>query len=293
MGICENRNIIVTGAGGGLGRAHAMALAAEGAGVLVNDIRREAADAVVAEIAAAGGRALANSDDITSAAGAARIVASCVASFGDVHGVVNNAGVVRDRMFASMTVEDWDLIIKVHLRGHFCISNALAQRWRAQAKATGRKVEGRIVNTTSGAGLQGSVGQSNYAAAKGGIAALTLVQAAELARYGITANALAPAARTGMTEGPFGEMMKKPADGSFDYYAPENVAPLVVWLCSPLSAQVTGRVFEVEGGKISIAVGWQRGAVRDRRARWHPAELTEVVNELIAKAPAAQKVYGT
>jgi NAD(P)-dependent dehydrogenase (short-subunit alcohol dehydrogenase family) len=292
VGICTNRSIIVTGAGGGLGRAYALALAAEGAGVLVNDIRREAAEAVVDEIEAAGGSAAANSDDITTMAGAAHIVDAAVAAFGDAHGVVNNAGIVRDRMFATMSEEEWDLVIEVHLKGHFCIANTLVKRWREQIKA-GRKVDGRIVNTSSGAGLQGNIGQTNYSAAKGGIASLTLVQAAELARYGITANALAPAARTGMTEGPFGEVMKKPADGTFDHYAPENVAPLVVWLCSPLSAGVTGKVFEVEGGKLSIATGWHTGPVRDKKARWNPAELTEVVNALVAESPKAQKVYGT
>lgn len=293
MGICNDRSIIVTGAGGGLGRAYALALAAEGAGVLVNDIRREAAEAVVAEIAAAGqGKAAASSDDITSMAGAQAIVADAVAAFGDVHGVVNNAGIVRDRMFATLSEDDWDLVIKVHLKGHFCITSTLVKRWRDQVKA-GIKVDARIINTSSGAGLQGSVGQSNYAAAKGGIATLTLVQAAELGRYGITANALAPAARTSMTEGPFGALMKKPEDGSFDRYAPENVAPLVVWLCSSLSAQVTGKVFEVEGGKLAIATGWRSGPGRDKKLRWEPAELTDVVETLIAEAPVAQKVFGT
>lgn len=292
MGLCDNRSIIITGAGAGLGRAYAQALAAEGAGVVVNDIRRDAAEAVVAEITASGGRAVANSDDITSMAGAANIVAAAVDAFGDAHGVVNNAGVVRDRMFASMSEEEWDMVIKVHLKGHFCIANTLVKRWRDQVKA-GAKVSGRLINTSSGAGLQGNIGQSNYSAAKGGIASLTLVQAAELARYGITANALAPAARTGMTEGPFGEMMKPPADGSFDHYAPENVAPLVVWLCSEASAACTGRVFEVEGGKLSIANGWKTGQVTDKKARWQPAELTDVVARLIAEAPPAQKVYGT
>lgn len=292
VGICNNRSIIVTGAGGGLGRAYALALAAEGACVLVNDIRREAAEAVVAEITQAGGRSLANGDDITSMVGAEAIVNAAVAGFGDAHGVVNNAGIVRDRMFATLSEDDWDLVIKVHLKGHFCIASTLVKRWRDQVKA-GVKVDARIINTSSGAGLQGSVGQSNYAAAKGGIATLTLVQAAELARYGITANALAPAARTSMTEGPFGAQMKKPEDGSFDRYAPENVAPLVVWLCSPLSAQVTGKVFEVEGGKLSIASGWKSGTVRDKQARWEPAELTEVVETLMTESPKAQKVYGT
>lgn len=292
MTLCNNRNIIITGAGAGLGRAYALALVAEGAAVVVNDIRRDAVEAVVAEITAAGGRAIASSDDITSMTGAAAIVAAGVEAFGEVHGVVNNAGVVRDRMFASMSEEEWDMVIKVHLKGHFCIANTLVKRWRDQVKA-GNKVSGRIINTSSGAGLQGNIGQSNYSAAKGGIAALTLVQAAELGRYGITANALAPAARTGMTEGPFGEMMKPPADGSFDHYAPENVAPLVVWLCSEASAGCSGRVFEVEGGRLSIANGWKTGTITDKKARWNPAELTDVVAGLIAEAPPAQKVYGT
>lgn len=292
MGICNNRTIIVTGAGAGLGRGYAMAIAAEGGNVVVNDIKREAADAVVAEIVAAGGKAVANSDDITSMAGAENIVKTAVDAFGDAHGVVNNAGVVRDRMFASMSEEEWDVVVRVHLKGHFCIANTLVKRWRDQVKA-GQKVEGRIINTSSGAGLQGNIGQGNYSAAKAGIASLTLVQAAELGRYGVTANALAPAARTGMTEGPFGAMMKKPEDGSFDHYAPENVAPLVVWLCSPLSAHVSGKVFEVEGGKLSIATGWKTGIVRDKKARWNPAELTDVVDGLIAESPKAQKVYGT
>ena len=288
MGICDNRTIIVTGAGGGLGRAYALALAAEGANVVVNDIRTEAAQAVVNEIA---GNALANSDDITSMSGAEKIVAAGVAKFGDVHGVVNNAGVVRDKMFASMSEEDWDLVVKVHLKGHFCITSTLVKRWRDQVKA-GQKVDARIVNTSSGAGLNGSVGQSNYSAAKGGIASLTLVQAAELGRYGITANALAPAARTGMTEKVFADMMKKP-EGGFDHYDPANVAPLVVWLCSPLSASVTGKVFEVEGGKLAIATGWHTGPIQDKQARWQAGELSDVVAALIEQSPKAQKVYGT
>jgi len=291
MGICDKRTIIVTGAGAGLGRAHALALAAEGAAVLVNDIKTEAAQAVADEIQEAGGQAIANHDDITSMDGARAIVASAVSAFGEVHGVVNNAGIVRDRMFASLSEADWDAVIKVHLKGHFCITSTLVQRWRDAAKA-GNRLDARIVNTSSGAGLQGSVGQSNYVAAKGGIASLTLVQAAELGRYGITANAFAPAARTGMTETVFADQMKKP-DAGFDYYAPENVSPLVVWLCSPLSAHVSGRVFEVEGGKLSVADGWRSGPSRDKGARWNPAELSEVVDALIDEAVPPQKVYGT
>ncbi|MDR3419385.1 MAG: SDR family oxidoreductase [Nevskia sp.] len=292
MGICEGRTVIVTGSGSGLGREYALLLAQHGANVLVNDIRPEAAAAVVKEIEAAGGKALASSDDITSMDGAQRIVGAAVARFGDVQALVNNAGIVRDRMFASLSEQDWDEVIRVHLKGHFCLASILVRHWRDQVKA-GQKVDARIVNTSSGAGLQGSVGQSNYAAAKGGIASLTLVQAAELGRYGITANALAPAARTGMTEKVFADVMKKPEGETFDHYHPGNVAPLVVWLCSPLSAGVTGRVFEVEGGKLSVADGWHTGKIRDKQARWQPEELTGVVTALIAEGPKPQKVYGT
>jgi NAD(P)-dependent dehydrogenase (short-subunit alcohol dehydrogenase family) len=288
MGICDGRTVIITGAGAGLGREHALAFAAEGANVVVNDIKREAAEAVAKEI---GPQAIANSDDITSMQGAQKIVDAALARFGDVQVIVNNAGIVRDRMFVSLSEEDWDQVIRVHLRGHFCITQILCKRWRDQSKA-GQKVDARIINTSSGAGLQGSVGQSNYGAAKGGIATLTLIQAAELGRYGVTANAIAPAARTGMTEPVFGEVMKKPESG-FDFFHPGNVAPLVVWLGSPLSAHVTGRVFEVAGGQVSVADGWRTGPMRDKKARWQPAELTDAVNAILKEAVPPQKVYGT
>lgn len=291
MGICDGRTVIITGAGGGLGRAYALAFGAEGANVVVNDIRREAAEAVSEAIRAAGGKAIANDDDITKLATAQRIIDAAVAAFGDVHVLVNNAGICRDRMFVSLSEEDWDEVMRVHLRGHFCLANLLAKRWRDASKA-GAAVDARIINTSSGAGLQGSVGQSNYAAAKAGIASLTLVQAAELARYGITSNALAPAARTGMTEGVFGEMMKAPEDG-FDAFDPANVAPLVVWLGSAESRHVTGQMFEAAGGKISIADGWRTGPEQDKGARWEPAELGVAVGALLARAQPAQKVYGT
>ena len=289
MGICDNRTVIITGAGAGLGREHALAFAAEGANVVINDIKREAAEAGATEI---GAKALANADDITSMAGAQKIVDAAVAKFGEVHVIVNNAGIVRDRMFVSLSEEDWDAVIRVHLRGHFCITQILARRWRDQAKA-GQKPDARIINTSSGAGLQGSVGQTNYGAAKAGIATLTIIQAAELGRYGITANAIAPAARTGMTEPVFGSVMKKPEDGSFDFFDPANVAPLVVWLGSPLSAQVTGRVFEVAGGQVSVADGWRTGPMQDKKARWQPEELTDAVNAILKEAVPPQKVYGT
>lgn len=292
MAICEARTIIVTGAGGGLGQAYARALAAAGANVVVNDIRAEAAQAVVEAIEADGGRAMANDGDITSLDGANAIVAAAEAQYGSVDGVVNNAGVVRDRMFVKMTEADWDDVMRVHLRGHFCLANVLANRWRDAAKA-GEAVDGRIVNTTSGAGLQGSIAQSNYSAAKGGIATLTLVQAAELGRYGVTANAIAPAARTGMTEEVFADMMKKPEDAAFDFFDPANVAPLVVWLCSSAAAHVNGRVFEAQGGELSVADGWRTGSIHDNGARWEPEQVGPALDELLAQAPAPQKVYGT
>lgn len=291
MRICEARTVIITGAGAGLGRAYALAFAAEGANVVVNDIRLDAAEAVAAEVRAAGGQALANSGDICSIAGAQAIVDAALAAFGEVHVLVNNAGILRDRMFLSLTEDDWDAVMRVHLRGHFCLANVLGRRWRDAAKA-GQKVDARIINTSSGAGLQGSIGQSNYVAAKGGIAALTLVQAAELGRYGITVNCLAPAARTAMTEAGMPDMVKKPESG-FDVWDPMNVAAIVVWLGSPLSARVSGRCFEAKGGEISVAEGWRTGKIRDKRARWEPAELSQVVEELISEGIPPQKVYGS
>ncbi|MDA8752667.1 SDR family oxidoreductase [Halieaceae bacterium] len=293
-GICEGRVVIITGAGGGLGAAHARVCAAEGAYVVVNDINEAAANAVVGEIIAAGGKAVVNTSDITNYDDSLNAVKQAIDTFGDLHAVINNAGVNRDRMFASMTEEEWDTIMAVHLKGHFCISSHAVHYWRGQSKE-GKAVDARIINTSSGAGLQGSVGQSNYAAAKAGIAALTLNQAAELARYGITANAITPAARTGMTTAvpEMAERMKVPDDGSFDYWAPENVSSLVAFLVSSQSAHVTGKVFEAEGGKISIADGWRTTEGVDKGARWQPAEVKGAVDELLAKEVPAQKVYGT
>lgn len=292
MPICNGRTVIITGAGGGLGRAYALAFAAEGANVVINDIRAEAAADVAGEIRASGGQAIANSDDITSLDSAQRIVDAALAAFGEVHVLVNNAGVLRDRMFLSLSEDDWDLVMRVHLKGHYCLANLLGRRWRDLAKA-GTPVAARIINTSSGAGLQGSIGQSNYSAAKGGIAALTLVQAAELARYGITANALAPAARTAMTESAMPDVVKKPEDGSFDAWAPENVAPLVVWLGSERSGHVSGQVFESQGGRISLGDGWRTGVTRDKGALWQVDEVGEAVDALLAEAPKAQRVWGS
>ena len=299
--ICEGRVVIVTGAGRGIGRGHALEFARQGAKVVVNDLGAEAdgqgssegpAGEVVESIRAMGGEAIANGEDVADWEGSGRLVKAALDAWGRLDVVVNNAGFLRDRMFASGSVEEWDAVIRVHLRGHFCTSRHAAGYWRGESKA-GNPVDARIINTSSGAGLQGSVGQATYSAAKAGIAALTLVQAAEMGRYGVTANAIAPAARTRMTEAIFAETMQKPEDGSFDEMAPENVAPLVVWLGSPESKDVNGRMFEVEAGRISVADGWRKGPEVDKGARWEPDEVGAAVKDLLDKAVPPQKVYGT
>jgi NAD(P)-dependent dehydrogenase (short-subunit alcohol dehydrogenase family) len=300
MGICDDRVVIVTGAGGGLGRAHALAFAAEGARVVVNDIgtSREGegassapAQQVVEEIVAAGGEAVASTDDVADWDGAQALVRTAIEHFDGLDVLVNNAGFLRDRMLVGTSIEEWDAVIRVHLRGHFCTVRHAGAYWREQSK-NGQPVDARIINTSSGAGLMGSVGQGNYSAAKAGIVGMTLVASAELGRYGVTANAIAPAARTRMTEAVMTDMMAAPESG-FDAMAPENVSPLVVWLGSTESREVTGRVFEVEGGIVSVADGWQHGPKVDKGARWAPAELGDVVRGLLAKAPAPTPVYGS
>ena len=289
--LCRDRTVIVTGAGGGLGRSYALALGAAGANVVVNDINRETATATVDQIAGAGGSAEISTLDITDHNEAGKMVQSTIDSFGDIHGVVNNAGICRDRMFASLNPEEWDAVISVHMKGHYCLANHAAKHWRAKSKE-GEQVTGRIINTSSGAGLLGSVGQSNYSAAKGGILTLTLVQAAELRRYGVTSNALAPQARTAMTEDVFADMMKIPEDGSFDRYDPDNVAPLIVWLASEASRHVTGQCFELFGGKLSVAEGWRTGPTEDKGERWQADEIGAAIDRLITEAREPQPVYG-
>ncbi len=299
MGICDGRVVVVTGSGNGLGREHARALAAHGARVVVNDLgvdrtghggSTEVAQRVVDEIVAAGGEAVAHAGDVADFDAAHALVRTAIDAFGQLDVLVCNAGFVRDRMFANTSEEEWDAVLRVHLKGHFAPARHAAAYWRDRAKA-GAALDARIINTSSGAGLMGSVGQAAYSAAKGGIAALTLVQAAELSRYGVTVNAIAPSARTRMTEEVFGERMRAP-DGGFDANDPANVSPLVVWLASSDSSDVSGRMFEVEGGMLSVADGWQHGPQIDRGDRWDPSAIGPAVRDLIAQAPEPTPVYG-
>ena len=300
MGICEGRVVIVTGAGRGIGRGHALEFARQGAKVVVNDLGAESdgtggssgpAGEVVDSIRSMGGEAVVNGDDVADWAGAQRLVQTAIDTFGGLDVLVNNAGFLRDRMVVSTSEAEWDAVIRVHLKGHFAPTRFAAAYWREQQK-NGVAVDGRVINTSSGAGLMGSVGQGAYSAAKAGIAGLTMVEAAELGRYGVTANAIAPAARTRMTEAVFADTMAAPSDDTFDAMAPENIAPLVVWLGSADSAGVTGRVFEVEGGVISVADGWQHGPREDKAARWEPEEVGPVVRRLLTEAPIPTPAYG-
>jgi NAD(P)-dependent dehydrogenase (short-subunit alcohol dehydrogenase family) len=292
--------VLVTGAGRGIGRAHAVEFARQGASVVVNDLGATLdgqghssgpAEEVAEEIRSLGGQVAVDGHDVADWDGARQMVQTAVEQFGRLDVVVNNAGFVRDRMFANTAEDEWDAVVRVHLKGHFCVSRWAAAYWRDRAKA-GEANDARIINTSSGAGLLGSVGQSAYSAAKGGILSLTLVQAAELGRYGVTSNAIAPAARTRMTEEVFAATMKAPDAGAFDPMAADNVAPLVVWLGSSDSAGVTGRVFEVEGGKIGVADGFQHGPTADKGARWDPAEIGAAVRDLLAATPPPAPVYG-
>ncbi|MFF6910312.1 SDR family oxidoreductase [Streptomyces sp. NPDC012389] len=298
--LCVGRVVAVTGAGRGLGRAHALAFAAEGAAVVVNDLgvgpggdgsSAGPARRVVEEIVAGGGEAVVHDGDIATTEGAASLVTTALDAFGRLDTLVNNAGFLRDRMLVNLDEDDWDAVMRVHLKGHFLPLKHAAAHWRSEAKA-GRPPVARVINTSSGAGLLGSVGQGNYAAAKAGIVALTLVAAAELGRYGVQVNALAPAARTRMTEQTFAATMAAPGEGKFDAMAPENVSPLVVWLGSASSDGVTGRVFEAEAGRITVMEGWRPGPTDDRGARRSPAEAGKAVRRLLADAEVPQRVYG-
>jgi len=298
-GILEGRVAIVTGAGRGLGRAHALELARQGAAVVVNDLgtsgsgegaSRTPAEQVAAAIRAAGGEAVTNGADVADFAAAEALVAQAVETFGGLDVLVNNAGFVRDRMLVNTSEEEWDAVVRVHLKGHFAMLRHAAAYWRREAKA-GRPRAARVINTSSGAGLQGSVGQGTYSAAKAGVAGLTLVAAEELAPYGVTVNAIAPSARTRMTDGPFATKMAKPADG-FDAMDPANVSPVVAWLASAEAGDVTGRVIEIEGGQICVEDAWRHGPAHDLGARWDAADVGPALRELLGRAAAPEPVYG-
>ena len=294
-GLVDGRVVVVTGAGRGIGRAHALAFAAEGARVVVNDIavQRSAvgpAHQVVEEITAAGGEAVVNGDDIADWDGANSLIQSAVDTYGGLDVLVNNAGFIRGSELVDTGEAEWDAVVRVHLKGHFATLRHAAQYWRGQTKL-GAAVDARIINTSSAAGLQGSFGQGNYSAAKAGITALTLVAAVELGRYGVTVNAIGPTARTRMTDTAFAQSMARPDDDSFDAMAPANISPLVVWLGSAESRDITGKVFEVEGGQIRIAEGWAHGPQIDKDARWNPTELGPVIDDLLAKSRQPIPVY--
>jgi NAD(P)-dependent dehydrogenase (short-subunit alcohol dehydrogenase family) len=290
-GIVEGRVVIVTGAARGIGRGHALEFAKQGAKVVVNDLGAEVdgsgsssgpAGEVVDQIRADGGEAIANGDDVSDFEGAKRLIDSAVETFGDLHVLVNNAGILRDRMLVNMTAEEWDDVIRVHLRGTFAPLRHAGAYWRARSKA-GEPVDAAIINTTSSSGIYGNAGQGNYGAAKAGIAGLTVIAARELGRYGVTVNAVAPAALTRMTEGLVRwQPGSEPQD--FDPHAADNIAPLVVWLGSDQAREITGRVFNVRGGVISVAEGWRAGPGADKGARWDPAELGEIIPGLVEKA---------
>jgi NAD(P)-dependent dehydrogenase (short-subunit alcohol dehydrogenase family) len=289
-GICDGRVAIVTGAGRGIGRGHALELARQGAKVVVNDLGsavdgtgsdRGPAQIVAEEIRDLGGTAIANGDDVSSWDGAQALVASAIETFGHLDVLVNNAGILRDRMLVNMTEEEWDAVIRVHLKGTFAPTHFAAAYWRERSKA-GDAVDARVINTSSTSGLFANPGQTNYGAAKSGIATFSIIAAKELGRYGVTVNAIAPGALTRMTEN-LSRARAAPAEEEWSERSPENIAPLVTWLASAESAGVTGQVFLVAGGRIAIAKPWERSPGVDRGARWNPSELGAVVTKLLAE----------
>ena len=294
--LCEGKIAIVTGAGRGIGREHALSLASQGAKVVVNDLGGNVdgsggdlspAEQVVQEIKGMGGEAVANGDSVSDWAGAERLINTAIETFGDLNIVVNNAGILRDRMLFSMTEAEWDAVINVHLKGTFAPSRFACVYWREQSKA-GKPVSGRIINTTSVSGIYGNPGQTNYGAAKAGIASFTNIAALEMARYGVTVNAVAPVALTRMTEG-LGPAPE--SDEDREKRSPRWIAPIVTWLASDEAAEVTGRIFEASGDLLAVSEGWVRGPkhapVDD------PTVLGPIVAELLSKARKNSGMDGT
>ncbi|MBD0859783.1 SDR family NAD(P)-dependent oxidoreductase [Gordonia sp. zg691] len=288
MGYLDGKTVIVTGAGRGIGREHAVLLAQEGARVVVNDLGgasngsgSEAGPAhdVVATIRAAGGEAVASVDDVADEEGAIRVVQTAVESFGDVHGLVNNAGVLRDRVLVNLSAEDWDVVVRVNLRGTFLMTRAVANHWRTQSKS-GLPVSASVINTSSESGVFGNPGQANYAAAKAGVASLTQVSAKELSRYGVRVNAILPQARTRLTEGAFGEALA-PKPGEFDRWSPANISPFVAYLASDAST-ITGEVFLVGGSRVQRIRSWQEDPdwKLSTDGRWTVSGIDAIVSDI-------------
>jgi NAD(P)-dependent dehydrogenase (short-subunit alcohol dehydrogenase family) len=293
MGALEGRVAIITGAGRGIGREHALLFASEGAKVVVNDLggdvdgsgKGSAADLVVEEILNAGGEAISNGDDVADWEGGKRLIDSTIDAFGDLHVLVNNAGILRDRVLINMTEDEWDSVIKVHMRGHFVPTRHAATWWREQTKK-GRDLQVAVVNTSSTSGLLGNPGQANYGAAKAGIAAFTVICAQELSRYGVRVNAIAPAARTRMTESTPGlsEIVGAPKDESaFDVWDPANISPLVAYLATE-SCPLNGKVFFIQGGRVRLFQPWTMTEGLERPGRWTIEELAEELPGIAALA---------
>ena len=300
-GICAARVAVVTGAGRGIGRGEALELARQGAKVIVNDLGSESdgssasetpAHEVVTEIRNLGGQAEVNTSDVSSWKGAQSLIEQAIETYGGLDVVVNNAGILRDRMIVNMTEQEWDDVVRVHLKGTFATTHFAAAYWRERSKA-GEENDARIINTSSASGIYGNTGQANYGAAKAGIASFTIIASKELGRYGVTANAIAPAARTRMTTPGTRERMGTYSEAEFDPHHPDNLGPLVAWLASPESRNITGRVFNAGGGHIGVSEGWRAGPSVDIDARWDARELGEVVPGLVEEALPVADISGS
>ena len=291
MGALDGRVAVITGAGRGIGREHALLFAAEGASVVVNDLGgamdgtgddRSAAEQVVDEIKGMGGQAVANADNVADWDGAKRMVDAAIGAFGDLHILVNNAGILRDRVIINMTESEWDAVIAVHLKGHFAPLHHAAVYWREQTKA-GKTVKASVINTSSTSGLNSNPGQANYGAAKSGIATLSEIAAKELSRYGVRVNAIAPAARTRLTESTPGlsDIVAAPSEpGKFDIWDPANVSPLVAWLATE-GCPASGKVFFVQGGRVALFQPWTMADEIDKEDRWTVSELAGRMEKLV------------
>ena len=291
-GICDGRVCVVTGAGRGIGREYALELARQGARMVVNDLGAEPdgtgsstgpAGEVVEEVRALGGEAVADGADVSDWDAAERMIRTAIETYGRLDVLINNAGILRDRMLTNMSEEEWDVVTRVHLKGTFAPSRHAAAYWRARHKEVGGSLDARIITTTSVSGIFGNVGQTNYGAAKAGIAGLTVIAARELERYGVTVNAISPGAYTRLTAFLMPDR-EEPEEGGWDARGPENIAPVAVWLASSASRDVTGRVFLVDGGRVSVAEGWRRGPTANKEGRWDPGELGGVLPGLVEQA---------